>query len=717
MMRKILKENFGFEQFLPLQEEIIRGVLARRDALVLMPTGGGKSLCYQLPALMLPGVTLVVSPLIALMKDQVDALKANGIAGAFINSTLAPREIQRIQGEARQGRLKILYIAPERLAMPEFQVFLEEIRVSLIAVDESHCISEWGHDFRPDYRNLQILKNIFPGAPTLALTATATERVRQDIVHQLALNRPQTFISGFNRPNLSYTVLVKENPYRQLLGILGEHRRQPAIIYCFARKDTERLAGDLKEDGFQALPYHAGLEVEERSRNQEKFIRDEVQIIVATIAFGMGIDKPDVRLIVHYHLPKSIEGYYQETGRAGRDGLKASCVLFYAYADAIRQEYFLKQIEDGQERSNAYQKLERMVAYCELSSCRRDYLLNYFGEDYQEDNCRGCDICLAPPEEFDATIITQKIMSAILRTGQRFGINYVLDVLLGAKNPKIDERGHRQLPVFGIAGDFSKEELRRIAGQLLARRLLEMKGGAYPFLVLTPLGGDWLRQRETIRLPRLKPRAKKEQPREEPETSYDKELFGQLRQLRKKLAEEKGVPPYVVFGDLALMQMAAYLPQGDENFSRISGVGQEKLRQYGPVFMEVIRNYAGKKNLPEQDIPRRRPSGHQSPWERRVKRKGSTYQETKNLALQKKSLEEMARLRGMTPAIICGHLEKLVNAGEDLDLAYLKPREERFAQIRAAFQRSGGRALTPVKEMLGGDFSYDELHLARLFLE
>ncbi len=340
-----LKTHFGFDQFRPLQEEIIGCVMAQRDAFVLMPTGGGKSLCFQLPGLMLPGVTLVISPLIALMKDQVDALKANGIAAEFINSTLTRAEIDRIQTAALRGEIKILYAAPERLALPEFQSFLKKIKVSLVAIDESHCISEWGHDFRPDYRNLHLLRTRFPEVPVMALTATATQKVREDIIYQLSLDKAKTFISSFNRPNLSYAVLPKKDSYDQLVHLLREAQNESAIIYCFSRKDTEHLAADLRQEGFEALAYHAGLESEARRTNQEKFIRDEAQIIVATIAFGMGIDKPDVRLVIHYHLPKSIEGYYQETGRAGRDGLPSRCVLFFSYADSIKQQYFIRQID------------------------------------------------------------------------------------------------------------------------------------------------------------------------------------------------------------------------------------------------------------------------------------------------------------------------------------------------------------------------------------
>jgi ATP-dependent DNA helicase RecQ len=711
-MLKLLKTNFGFDHFRPLQEEIIRGVMAQRDAFVLMPTGGGKSLCYQLPALQMPGLTLVISPLIALMKDQVDALQANGIPAAFINSTLTRGEIDKIQTDVQLGQIKILYAAPERLVISEFQLFLKKIKVSLIAIDESHCISEWGHDFRPDYLNLKMLRNIFPQVPVMALTATATQKVREDIISQLSLEKAQIFISSFNRPNLSYTVLSKKDSYEQLLAILREHQDESAIIYCFSRKDTEHLAADLRQEGLNALPYHAGLENEERRTNQEKFIRDEAQIMVATIAFGMGIDKPDIRLVIHYHLPKSIEGYYQETGRAGRDGLPSKCILYYSYADAIKQQYFIRQIEDDRERENAYRKLQQMVAYCELATCRRSYLLSYFGEDYHQEKCDGCDVCLSPPEEFEATQISQKILSAIIRTGQRFGINYIIDVLQGAKNKNIMERDHHKLSVYGIVDDFSKEDLRRIISQLLSRKLLQKGGDAYPILELSQRGLDFLKNREEIRLPQIKPLVPLSQPRDTVDVAYDRELFEQLRLLRKNIAAENGIPPYVVFGDLALRQMAFYLPQSEENFAKISGVGEEKLQKYGKIFTEVIQTYAQEKNLSAKDIP-----GKRTARPRRPKGLGPTYQETKELVLQKKSIAEMASARGLAPGTILAHIHKLAVAGEKIDIDYLRPRAEKFARIKAAFQKSGGMALSPVREMLGEDFSYEEIRIARLFIK
>jgi ATP-dependent DNA helicase RecQ len=707
-----LKTHFGFDQFRPLQEEIIRCVLSQRDAFVLMPTGGGKSLCFQLPALIMPGITLVISPLISLMKDQVDALKADGIQSEFINSTLTPAKINEIQTKARQGKIKILYVAPERLAMPGFQLFLQELQVSLLAIDESHCISEWGHDFRPDYRNLKKLRNIFPQVPVMALTATATLRVREDIICQLSLNKATTFISSFNRPSLSYSVLPRKNSYDQLMDILEKHRNESAIIYCFSRKDTVNLAADLRQEGFNALPYHAGLEIEARKTNQEKFIRDEVQIIVATIAFGMGIDKPDVRLVIHYHLPKSIEGYYQETGRAGRDGLSSQCILFYSHADTVKQQYFIRQIEDDSERKNAYQKLDQMVAYCELATCRRHYLLSYFGEDYQHEKCEGCDICFSPTEEFDATIISQKILSAIIRTGQQFGISYIIDILQGSKNKKIFERDHQTLSVYGIVDEFSKEDLRRIINQLVSRNLVVKNGDEFPVLKLSPRGHEFLKRREKIWFPKVQSTTPLSQPSDEAAAEYDKDLFEELRLLRKKIADEQGVPPFVVFGDLALRQMATYLPQSEENFSRVSGVGAAKLQQYGNTFTGMIRSYAKEKNLVERNIPVKR-----SARPRRPNRLGPTYHTTQKCILQKMSIDKMAETRGLAAGTIIAHIEKLVSSGEEIDIDYLRPPLERFEKIKAAFQKTNSTALWPVREMLGEQFSYEELKIARIFLK
>ena len=590
----LLRSRFGYESFRPLQAEIIDNVLARQDTLILMPTGGGKSLCYQLPALLLEGSTLVISPLIALMKDQVDALNATGMTAAYINSSLSSPEVLRVQAQVRQGNVKLLYVAPERLALPGFQRFLRELNLSLIAIDEAHCISEWGHEFRPDYRNLRQLRQDFPWTPVIALTATATERVRQDIIDQLALQRGKTFLSSFNRENLRYSVLPKQKSWEQLIALLDNHRDHSTIIYCLSRQETEDIAVGLRERGYRARAYHAGLDNETRRLTQEDFVRDRVPIIVATIAFGMGIDKPDVRLVVHHSLPKSIEGYYQETGRAGRDGLPSECVLFYSYGDKVRQDYFINRMDDESEQKNAREKIARMVEYAQLSSCRRRFLLEYFGESWIGEGCGGCDVCIDPRKEFDATEIAQKILSAVIRTGERFGVAYVGRVLLGSKDKRVLEMGHHELSVYGIAKDWERSELREITRQLQDKGLLAQGSGEYPTLLVTREGREFLRRRDRLVLYRPIESRRAESKRSAPsmDIDYDRGLFEELRALRRRLADERNLPPYVVFGDTSLRHMATVCPRTIEEFAHVWGVGAAKLQDYGQQFVDVICAYA-----------------------------------------------------------------------------------------------------------------------------
>jgi len=713
-MLDLLKTHFGYDQFRPLQEEIIKTVLNDEDSLVLMPTGGGKSLCYQLPSLKFDGVTLVISPLIALMKDQVDALKANGVTAEFINSSLSYEEINEIQRQTQQGKVNLLYVAPERLARPNFQIFLKTLKVSLLAIDEAHCISEWGHDFRPDYCNLKVLRQNFPQVPVMALTATATKKVREDIINQLSLQKAKLFISSFNRPNLHYHIQPKRRTFDKLIKLLEKYKDKPTIIYCFSRKESEALATDLNEEGFSALPYHAGLDDLVRKRTQEKFIHDEVPIITATIAFGMGIDKPDIRLIVHYSLPKSIEGYYQETGRAGRDSLSSECVLFYSYGDKIKQDFFIDQIEDEIEKKNSQEKLNQMIDFCEGQVCRRKFLLEYFGEKQEKENCQGCDLCLTPAEKFDATIIVQKILSAVIRTGEMFGASYIIKILRGSKVSKIQERNHHKLSVYGIVDDFSEMGLQQVIRQLVAGGLLIKKDGDYPTLSVSNVGRKFLKERKKIVL--IKPREESgravgKSHRESIE--YDQELFEKLRVLRKRIANQRGVPPFIIFGDVALQEMAFYFPQSLESFANISGVGKEKLSQFGEIFLSAIKPYVMEHGLSEKPILTR---SRRSSKQRSVKRAGSTCDETKKLIEQKLSLADIAKQRGLVEDTVISHIEKIIESGQELNIDYLKPTGERFEKIKQAFQKSGNIALAPVRNMLGENYSYKEIRLGRLFL-
>ena len=704
----LLKSRFGYDRFLPLQEEVIANVLAGKDSLVLMPTGGGKSLCYQLPALCFSGLTLVVSPLIALMKDQVDSLLANGIDAAFINSTLPPVEAREVRARAIRRELDILYVAPERLALPGFLELLRRMDISLVAIDEAHCISEWGHDFRPDYRNLKALRGHLPGAPFMALTATATERVREDIVSQLGLEPVSRFVSSFNRSNLTYTVRPKRAAFEALLSLLRRNPNGAAIVYRFSRRDTEELAEDLREEGFDALPYHAGLDGAVRRETQERFIRDELQVVVATIAFGMGIDKPDIRLVVHYELPKTVEGYYQETGRAGRDGLPSDCVLFYSRADSFKHNFFIDQIDDRGEQENAQRKLAQMVQYSELQSCRRRFLLGYFGEALEEGSCGGCDVCSTPTEEFDATVISQKLLSGVVRTGERFGAKHVIDVLRGANVSRVRELGHDRLSVHGVAADTSEDELHRLIEQLLEKGLLAKQRDRYPTLAVTDAGWRFLDARERLVLTRPIRTAEAPAAPRTRELDYDRGLFEKLRVLRKELADEMRVPPYVVFGDRSLQQMAHYLPQTRDDFSRVSGVGDAKLAQFGDRFLEVVRGQTLAQGLTPRAMPVRRRSSRRS---------GPTNQETKRLIGQGLSIAEAAKQRGLAETTVLGHLESLAEAGEEVEMGHLSLPAERLEAIAAAFRETEGPQLAPVRAILGEGYSYEEIRLARLLLQ
>jgi ATP-dependent DNA helicase RecQ len=713
-MYSILKKHFGYDSFRPPQDEIIATVMGGKDAFVLMPTGGGKSLCFQLPALMLPGLTLVISPLIALMKDQVDSLRANGIAAEFINSSLSDPEIDKILARIEAGEIKLLYVAPERFALTRFQDFLERIEVSLLAVDEAHCISEWGHDFRPDYRHLSQLKKLWPAVPLIALTATATPKVREDIIRHLGISRAQVFVSSFDRPNLRIDVTAKKDAFRKLIALLDGHKGQSVIIYCHSRKETEELADNLRSNSFNAIAYHAGLENEKRRRVQELFIKDKVDIICATIAFGMGIDKPDVRLVVHYTYPKTLESYYQEIGRAGRDGLPSRCVLFYTYADTRKHEFFLNRINEPKLQAVAQEKLSQVLDFCELMSCRKRFLLSYFSEEMEKEACGACDVCLSTREEFDASDVAKKIMSAILRTGSRFGRNYIVDVLLGKDTQKIKTNGHNKLSVFGLLKNYDQDALMDISKQLINQGLLTKSDDSYPIIKLSRRGADFLNQNGTIILkkPEAKPVSVKKT-RSGAIIGFDNELFQILRQLRRSLAEAAGVAPFIIFGDKTLMEMAYFLPLDQASFLRISGVGQKKLDDFGQAFLGAIQEYANKNQLKTKMSPEPKTRDKEIIFR---SERPKFHQKTKELILKKTPIDRIAKHQGLSLATVINHLEKLIDAGEKLDLEYLKLPKDRYQAMSDAFAEIGDERLKPVFEHLAGKYSYDELRLVRVLL-
>ena len=597
VLRRVLKDTFGYASFRPLQESIIADCLLGRDVLALLPTGGGKSLCYQLPALVRPGLTVVISPLIALMKDQVDALRVNGVAATYLNSTLAEGEKRARWRGLHTGAFKLLYVAPERLLLGTMPDELARWNVQCVAVDEAHCISEWGHDFRPEYRQMGILREKLASVPFLALTATATERVREDILAQLRLRSPAVYVASFNRPNLTYRVVPKDGPTRQVLAFLKERRAESGIIYCASRAGADALAERLLAQGVPAAAYHAGLEKEARSGVQERFLRDEVRVICATIAFGMGINKPNVRFVLHHDLPKNIESYYQETGRAGRDGLPGDCVLLFSAGDVAKQLGFIEEKADPKEQQLARQQLRQMVHYAESAGCRRSALLGYFGESYPELNCGACDNCLNPRESYDATIAAQKLLSCVYRIRQRsqmdFGMNHVVSVLTGGESERLKHHGHDQLSTFGIGKEHSRNEWGAIGRELMRLGYLIQQTGEYPTIALTSEGLAALKDRRRIHIARpiVAPVASRKRTRREGEIECDELLFDKLRALRRKLASEQGVPPYIVFGDVTLRWMARDYPVTPDEMHAISGVGEAKFRAYGEVFLTEIRDH------------------------------------------------------------------------------------------------------------------------------
>ena len=591
--QEVLQQVFGYSSFRPPQDQIIDTVIEGGDALVLMPTGGGKSLCYQIPALVRPGCGVVISPLIALMQDQVDAMQLLGVKAAFLNSTLMANEVESIERQLQNDELDLLYIAPERFTQARTLQLLKEIKLALFAIDEAHCVSQWGHDFRADYLQLTLLHELFPSVPRIALTATADARTREEIISRLQLQDAGQFIAGFDRPNIQYRIALKQNAKQQLLKFLkSEHREDAGIVYCLSRKKTEDIASWLNAQGFNALPYHAGLRAEIREQHQSRFLREDGIIIVATIAFGMGIDKPDVRFVAHLDMPKTIESYYQETGRAGRDGLAADAWLIYGLQDVIKLRQMMAASEGNEEFKRAEQhRLNAMLGFCEITSCRRQVLLSYFGEQLVQP-CGNCDTCLQPVDTWDGTEAGRMALSAAFRTDQRFGVNHLIDVLRGGNTDKIFQFGHQNLPVYGIGKDLDNNQWRSVYRQLVARGYMSVDLDRFGALRLEEKCRPLLRGEENIELRKdAKLKVAKQQTKVPLAPDVDIALWEALRDCRRMFAEDLSVPPYVVFHDSTLQEMCVRLPQTMEDFELLSGVGERKLEKYGPGFIRVINDH------------------------------------------------------------------------------------------------------------------------------
>jgi ATP-dependent DNA helicase RecQ len=696
-----LKKYFGYDQFRPLQADIIQTVYDGRDTLVLMPTGGGKSVCFQVPAITLDGVTVVVSPLIALMKDQVEALSANGIPAAFINSSLNTDQQRNVETALLAGYLKLLYVSPEKLVSQSFQPLLKRLKISLFAIDEAHCISSWGHDFRPEYTQLKFLKSQFPGVPLIALTATADKLTRKDIIDQLGLANPAVFIASFDRPNISLTVRPGQKRFEQIVEFLKEHPNQSGIIYCLSRKGCEGLAEKLNSKGFRAAHYHAEVPPAQRSKVQEDFINDRTPIICATIAFGMGIDKSNVRFVVHYNLPRNLEGYYQEIGRAGRDGLNSNALLFFSYADLISYREMIEQGDASAEQKDLkLAKLERMYQFAEAPVCRRKTVLNYFGEPYDK-SCGNCDVCKNPPQHFDGTTAAQKALSAITRTGQRVGMSLLVDILRGSQRREIMEHKYHEIKTYGAGKEHGYDEWLFLLSQMLHVGLVEIAYDDHNCLRVTDEGKRILFEGKKVSLampqPKLKPGEKTSLPRvtEKSKTQLlREELLARLMALRRDLAVQQGIPPYTLFSDLTLQQMADSRPLSDAEMLEIEGVSERKLQLYGDAFMGAIRQFVLEKTQAGERVT------------------GSTHFISYDLFKRGHLVEEIAELRGISTLTVLSHLATMYERGELIDLGqWVSPEECDIIQGALSLFEEPYQ-LKIIHEHFGERFNFDKIRFA-----
>jgi ATP-dependent DNA helicase RecQ len=699
-LSSVLKNVFGFDEFRGHQKQIIQSLLSGSDCLVLMPTGGGKSLCYQVPALLLEGLTIVISPLIALMKDQVDALRQNGVNADFLNHSQDRQSQLEVVNRLKSGETKLLYLAPERLLSGNSKMldFLKSLKIDLFAIDEAHCISHWGHDFRPDYLALSGIKQNFPNTPIVALTATADRLTRKDILEKLKLNHPKQFISSFDRPNIRYLIRPKRNEFDELLQIIHKNRDESGIIYCLSRNATEQWVEKLRINNIEALPYHAGLSKELREKNQELFQKDKVRIIVATIAFGMGIDKSNVRYIVHMDLPKNIESYYQETGRAGRDGLPSEATLFYSYSDVSKLRSFLDAIEDEQQKEIMIQKLKKLTNFCQVKTCRRQFLLKYFDEE-SKSYCGNCDVCLSKYEQINAGIPAQMVLSAVIRLNQMFGEGYIIDFLRGSKSQKIKEP-HKKMKTYGVAQNYSREELETVIRELLEQDYLEKTRGMYPTLLLTEKSAELLKPNTPFYIKKVKESVVSGVYEA---SSADQELFQLLRKLRNQIADSEGVPPYIILSDASLKELARFKPRDKDVLQNITGFGSVKVSKYGSAFLHEIIQYCDQHGLKSIPIVGK----EVKPL---VPKKGETSQISYSMFKKGNSIEQIAELRNLSKTTIANHLVAYIYSGE-IKISELV-NDEKTKLIESALKKAGTSQLRPIFEACPpNSVSYEDIRM------
>lgn len=712
--KEILQETFGYNTFRPNQAEVISNVLIKKDTLVIMPTGGGKSICYQIPALIFDGLTIVVSPLISLMKDQVEQLNQYGVDALFLNSSLTREQYRSNVARLKRGDVRLLYLAPETLLMESTLALLSDLRIDCFTIDEAHCISEWGHDFRPEYRQLAEVRKRFPEAVCLALTATATPRVREDIRNILEMKESATFISSFDRSNLFLKVADKEKPLDQILDFLYTRPNQSGIIYCFSRRQVDELYSDLKYEGYKVLPYHAGLSETDRTKNQDAFIKDDIQIIVATVAFGMGINKPDVRFVIHHDMPQNIESYYQQIGRAGRDGLKSDCLLLYSYSDKQKIQYFINQ-KEGDEKTIAERHLDSLIDYLEEVKCRRIPLLNYFGEETDQQNCGMCDNCIMQKDDLeDLTVQAQKYLSCIARTDEKFGAYHIADILRGSKAKKVLQNKHDELSTYGIGKDWSKNQWVQLS-RLLIRQDVLKKDPEHGSLLLTETAQSVLKGDEKImglldRTQTSSDSVKTERTSGDVQKLYDEHLFEELRKLRKEIADEQEVPPYVIFPDTTLMEMSYYFPMSDDKLIGVYGVGSAKMKKYGSDFLKIITEYCEKNGIDEKSRV----------LDKKVKKSTNRSQHHRvgEQHMNGKSIDHLAEEFGVKNVTILSNLKKYLDEGNKLNpeliLEASELSERKRAEVFESMEKIGPALLKPVYENLNKEVDYAELRILQL---